>query len=71
MNELDYLQSLFSEFGYKTRFIRHDLDVIHAIKMMLKIKGDYNVFSYIVMLSRFGIIEVLDILDEAALVFIS
>lgn len=71
MNPLDYWQSLFSEFGMKTRFLIHDYRIIDAMAMYLKLNRCYTIYNLIAYLGKYGVIEVIDIIDEAALQFIS
>lgn len=64
MNSLDWFQSIASEFGFKIRFIYHDGALIDACACRLRMEQRYSIYNMIIMMSKYGIIEVLDILDE-------
>ena len=74
MSELQKLESLqytFSEFGFKTRYLRYNTEFIEAMILYLKLNDCYNIMNLIVYLAKYGIIEVIDIIDEVALQFVS
>lgn len=74
MSQLEMLESLqytFSEFGFKTRYLRYNTEFIEAIIIYLKLNNCYTIINLIVYLAKYGIIEVIDIIDEVALQFIS
>lgn len=67
MNRLNYWQDLFSEFGWKTRWLDCDEGAVESTIARLRLKHKYNVNNLVISLAQQGIIEVLDILDSVAL----
>ena len=70
MNQITYLTWLFDEFGFKVRWIYADISIAEAFRDYLILHDRYSIWEYIKMLGQYGVIEVIDIMDEAALQFI-